>query len=116
MPSLSLRHPLPVCTLFLFFSLLTLYQEAAIRLEAERSHWFEAKRGVRQGCILSPYRFNIYTDDIMRNVENDLTPGALHEPNVNGVGMGEFRYANDQALLSKSQKMTEQCDRCCEET
>ena len=38
----------------------------------------------------------------MRNVEDDSRTGAFHEPKVNGVVMSEFKYADDQALLSKS--------------
>ena len=62
-------------------------QEAAVRLDAELSDWFKVNKGVRQGCILSPYLFSLYTEDIMRNVEDDLTAGDFHEPKVNGVGM-----------------------------
>ena len=36
----------------------------------------------------------------MRNVEKNLT--AEHELKVNGEHMGKFRYADDQALLSRS--------------
>ena len=66
-------------------------QEAAVRLDAELSDWFKVNKGVRQGCILSPYLFSLYTENIMRNVEDDSTAGDFHEPKVNGVGMGEFK-------------------------
>ena len=29
--------------------------------------WFQIGKGVRQGCILSPCLFNLYTEHIMRN-------------------------------------------------
>ena len=35
------------------------------------SEWFEVGKGVRQGCILSPYLFNIYAENIMRNFRED---------------------------------------------
>ena len=44
---------------------INLYQEqlAAVRLESGLRDWFPVKRGVRQGCILSPPIFSMYTDN-----------------------------------------------------
>ena len=32
-----------------------------------KTDWFQIGKGVRQGCILSPYLFNLYAEYIMRN-------------------------------------------------
>ena len=46
-------------------------QEATVRTGHGTTDWeqdcFQIGKGVRQGCILSPYFFNFYAEDIMRN-------------------------------------------------
>ena len=38
------------------------------RIGHRTTDWFQIGKGVRQGCILSPCLFNLYAEDIMRNV------------------------------------------------
>ena len=40
--------------------------EAAVKVGEEITDWFEVQRGVRQGCPLSPWLFNIYLDRVMK--------------------------------------------------
>ena len=42
-------------------------QEATVRTEHGTKDWFQIRKGVRQGCILSPCLFNLYAEYIMRN-------------------------------------------------
>ena len=42
-------------------------QEAAVRTGHGTTDWFQIRKGVRQGCILSPNLFNLYAEYIMRN-------------------------------------------------
>src|SRR6218665_27182 len=41
-------------------------QLAVITTEHGETTSFQVKKGVQQGCILSPYLFNLYTERIMR--------------------------------------------------
>ena len=41
--------------------------QATVRTGHGRTDWFQIGKGVRQGCILSPYFFNLYAEYIMRN-------------------------------------------------
>ena len=40
-------------------------QEAAVRTGHRKKGWFQIRKGVHQGCILSPYLFNLYAEYIM---------------------------------------------------
>ena len=42
-------------------------QEATVRTGHGTTDWFQTGKGVRLGCILSPYLFNLYAEYIMRN-------------------------------------------------
>ena len=41
-------------------------QEATVRTGHGTTDWFQIGKGVRQGCVLSPYLFNLYAEHIMR--------------------------------------------------
>ena len=42
-------------------------QAAKVRTGHRTTDWFQIRKGVRQGCILSPCLFNLYAEYIMRN-------------------------------------------------
>ena len=42
-------------------------QEVTVRT-GHGTDWFQIGKGVRQGCILSPFLFNLYAEYIMRNL------------------------------------------------
>ena len=45
-------------------------QKVAVRHNGEISEWMSIKQGVRQGCVVSPHLFAMYTEMIMRRFED----------------------------------------------
>ena len=45
-------------------------QTAAVRCDKDLSEWMSIKQGVRQGCVASPHLFALYTEIIMREIED----------------------------------------------
>ena len=42
--------------------------EACVRVCREESEWFEVSVGLRQGCVMSPWLFNLFMDGVMKEV------------------------------------------------
>ena len=47
-------------------------QEARVR-SGHGTTWFQIRKGVHQGCVLSPFLFNLYAEYIMQNAGLDET-------------------------------------------
>ena len=45
--------------------------QEAVRTLYGTTDWFRIEKGVRQGCLLLPCLFNLYTEHIMRNARMD---------------------------------------------
>ena len=43
--------------------------KACLRIGGEVSEWFSVNVGVRQGCVMSPWLFNLYMDGVVREVQ-----------------------------------------------
>ena len=76
-------------------------QEATVRTGHGATDWFQIGKGVRQGCILSPCLFNLYTEHIMRNavLEEAQAGIKIARRNINNL-----RYADDATLMAESEE------------
>ena len=52
-------------------------QEATFRTGHGTKAWFQIKKGVCQGCILSPCLFNLYAEYIMKHKLQSRLPGEI---------------------------------------
>ncbi|XP_011685474.1 PREDICTED: uncharacterized protein LOC105448526 [Wasmannia auropunctata] len=71
---------------------------AYVKIDSRCSNVFKTRRGVRQGCILSPMLFNSYGEYIIRKTIEDWEGGFV----VGGRKITNLRYADDTVLLATS--------------
>ena len=76
-------------------------QETTVRIGLGTTDWFQKGKGVHQGCILSPYLFNLYTKYIMRNAGLEETQAGIK---IAGRNINNFRYADDTTLMAESEE------------
>ena len=77
-------------------------QEATVITGQGTTDWFQIGKGVRQGCILSPYLFNLYAEYIMRNTGLDEAQAGIK---FAGRNITNLRYADDTTLMAESEEL-----------
>ena len=73
-------------------------QEATVRTGHGATDWFQIRKGVRQGYILSPCLFNLYAEYIMRNAGLDEAQARIK---IAGRNINNLRYPDDTTLWQK---------------
>ena len=76
-------------------------QEATIRTGHGRTDWFQIRKGVHQGCILSPCLCNLYAEYIMRNSGLEEAKAGIK---IAGRNINNLRYADDTTLMAESEQ------------
>ena len=61
---------------------------------------FQIEKGVRQGSMLSPYLFNLYTEYIMQNVKQDEAQADIKIARRN---INKLRYADDTLIIESEE-------------
>ena len=75
-------------------------QKSNVRTASGTSEWFAVLRGVRQGCTLSPYVFNIMCELLMRLALNGYDGGFR----IGGRLVTNLRYADDIVLIASTRE------------
>ena len=74
-------------------------QEAIVRTGHGTTDWFQIRKEVRQGCILSPCLFNLYAEYTMRNAGLDEAQAGIK---IAGRNINNLRYADDTTLMAET--------------
>ena len=72
----------------------------------DMNEWFPVNVGLKQGCVMSPWLFDVYMDGVVRDVNVRVLGKGLELVNVNG---GRFEinqplFADDTALVADSEE------------
>ena len=77
-------------------------QEATLRTEHGKTDWFQIRKGVHQGCILSPCLFNLHAEYIMRNAGLDEAQAVIK---ISGRNINNLRFTDDTTLMAESEEL-----------
>ena len=76
-------------------------QETTVRTGHGTTDWFQIGKGVCQGCILSPWFFNLHAEYIMQNARLDEPQTGMKIARRN---LNNLRYADDSTLTAESEE------------
>ena len=82
-------------------------QEATVRTGHGTTDWFQIRKEVRQGCLLSLCLFNFYAEYIMQNARLEEAQAGIR---VAGRNINNLRYADDTTLMAESEEVKEPPD------
>ena len=70
--------------------------------------WFKIGKGVCQGCILSLYLFNLYTEYIMRNTGLKEAQAGIK---ISRRIINSLRYADDTTVMAECKESLDESER-----
>ena len=76
-------------------------QEATVRTGHGTTDWFQIRKGICQGCILSACLFNLYGEYVTRNTGLDETQAGIR---IAARNTNNLRYADDTTLMAESEE------------
>ena len=94
--------------------------KACVRVGGGVSEYFPVKMGLRQGCVMSPWLFNIYMDGVVREVNMRVLGQGLNLVSAGGREwkLNQLLFADDTALVADSEvklrRLVEEFGRVCQ--
>ena len=74
--------------------------EACVRVQGKNSEWFEVAMGVRQGCTMSPWLFNLVMDSIVREAREKFQGGVQLESSK----VQFLLFADDLVIVAENEE------------
>jgi len=90
-----------------------------VRVGNSVSDWFPPRIGLRQGCVMSPWLFNVYMDGVVREVNARMLGKGLSLINADGKewSLNQLLFPDDSALVADSEErlrqLVEEIGRMC---
>ena len=78
----------------------------AVKISDYRTSFFPYRKGVRQGCVLSPLLFNLYINELPKLFEKTTSDPFLLP---NSTAISSLLYADDLIILSRSKSGLQNC-------
>ena len=71
------------------------------------NEWFPVNVGLRQGCVMSPWLFNVYMDGVFREVNVWVLGKGLELLSANGdrFEISQLLFAEDTARMAHPEKL-----------
>ena len=79
-----------------------LYLKITNWFQNKATDWFQIRKGVCQGCILSPCLFNLYVEYIRQNAGLDEAQAGIK---IVGRTINNLRYSDDTTLMAQSEEL-----------
>ena len=77
-------------------------QEATVRTGYGTTDCFQIRKGVGQGCIMSPCLFNLHAEYVIQNTGLDEAQAGFR---IAGRNINNLRYADDTILMAESEEL-----------
>ena len=74
--------------------------KACVKVGGLTSEEFKVRRGVRQGCTLSPWLFNLFMDNVMREARGSF----VGEVQLSTGEVGVLLFADDMVVMADSKE------------
>ena len=73
---------------------------ARVKVEGMESQWFGVHKGVRQGCTLSPWLFNVFIDNVVKEARRE----CIREVTLSTGMIGTLLFADDMVMMAETRE------------